>query len=88
MTRYEIDLYKIEYNKTTYLYNRYNDIIGLESEHIEKISSDYDKILKDFEKSERKYGYVYLYKYNPEKYDNWELIGISSKAAMVELYSL
>lgn len=82
------NLYKIEHNRTKYLYNRYNDIIGAEFKHIEKISSDYNKIIKYFEKAERKYGYVYLYKYNPEKYDNWELIGISSKAAMVELYNL
>ena len=83
-----LDLYKIEYNRTTYLYNRCGDIIGVELKNIKKISSDYDKILKEFEKAERKYGYVRLYKYNPEKYDNWELIGISSKAAMVELYNL
>ena len=83
-----LDLYKIEHNKTTYLYNKCGDIIGAELNHIEKISSDYDKILKEFKKAELKYGYVRLYKYNPEKYDNWELIGISSKAAMVELYNL
>ena len=83
-----LDLYKIEYNRTTYLYNRYNDIIGAELKHIEKISSDYDKILKEFKKDELKYGYVRLYKYNSEKYDNWDLIGISSKEAMVELYNL
>ena len=83
-----LNLYKIEYNKKTYLYNRYNDIIGLETEYIEKISSDYDKIIKEFKKAERKYGYVYLYKYNPEKYDNWELIGISNKVAMIGLYNL
>lgn len=83
-----LDLYKIEYNKTKYLYNRCGDIIGAESKHIKKISSDYDIIIKEFKKSERKYGYVRLYKYNPEKYDNWDLIGISNKAAMIELYSL
>lgn len=83
-----LDLYKIEYNKKTYLYNRCGDIIGLETEHIEKISSDYDKIIKDFGKAECKYGYVYLYKYNPEKYNSWELIGISNKVAMIGLYSL
>ena len=83
-----LDLYKIECNKTKYLYNRYGDIIGAELNHIEKISSDYDKILKEFKKDELKYGYVRLYKYNPEKYDNWELIGISNKVVMKELYSL
>ena len=82
------NLYKIEYSRTKYLYHRYNDIIGVELKHIEKISSNYDIILKEFEKAELKYGYVYLYKYNPEKYDNWELIGISSKAVITELYNL
>lgn len=83
-----LDLYKIEHNKTKYLYDRCGDIIGAELKHIEKISSNYDKIIKEFKKAELKYGYVYLYKYNPEKYDNWELIGISSKAVITELYNL
>ena len=83
-----LDLYKIEYNRTKYLYNRCGDIIGAELKHIEKISSNYDKIIKEFEKTECKYGYVRLYKYNHEKYDNWELIGISNKAVITELYNL